>query len=85
MENKEIKMRIVLLYLLKEFKALNSLNRYLIILIHIIEIRLGINQKLKGIIINPNKVLNQFSDKLNILVEGSKVENKFVIIVNYLI
>ena len=40
----------------------------------------GINQYIDGIINKPIKVLNQFKDKLNIEVEGSNTENKFVII-----
>lgn len=30
----------------------------------------------------PRKVLNQFKEKLKIFVEGSKIENKFIIIFN---
>lgn len=30
----------------------------------------------------PKNELNQFKDKLKILVEGSKIENKFIIIFN---
>lgn len=42
--------------------------------------REGKNQKIIGKNKIPNKELNQFKDKLKILVEGSKIENKFIII-----
>lgn len=63
-------------------KVLNSLWRVNKILFQIIWYREGINQKEQGIKSNPIKVLNQFKDKLKIVVEGSKTENKFVIIFN---
>lgn len=40
------------------------------------------NQKEHGINNNPINVLNQFNDKLKIVVEGSNTENKLVIIFN---
>jgi hypothetical protein len=42
--------------------------------------REGINQNIKGKNKIPNKVLNQFNERLKIFVEGSKIENKFIII-----
>jgi hypothetical protein len=44
------------------------------------EIREGILQNNKGNIKIPKKVLIQFRDKFITLVEGSKIENKFIII-----
>jgi hypothetical protein len=49
-------------------------------LFHINEIRDGKNQNIIGKNKIPNIVLNQFKDKLKIFVEGSKIENKFIII-----
>lgn len=60
-------------------KVLNSLNNWLNNILKIILIRLGMIQYIEGIIINLMKVLIQLSEKF-ILVEGSKVENRFVII-----
>lgn len=60
-------------------KILNSLWRNIIILIQIIFIREGENQKNGGIINSPIKVLNQFKLKWKFL-EGSNVLNKFAII-----
>lgn len=51
------------------------------ILIHIKLIREGMNQNIAGKNISPNIVLNQFKERF-ILVDGSKVENRFVIIFN---
>jgi len=48
-------------------------------LFHIILYREGINQYINGIKNNPRIILIQFNDKLKIVVEGSKTENKFVI------
>lgn len=50
-----------------------------VILFHRIVDRDGINQNLDGIIINPIVVLNQFND-IDQLDEGSKEENRFIII-----
>ncbi len=44
------------------------------------EIREGKNQYIIGKNIIPNIVLSQLRDKLKIFVEGSKIENKFIII-----
>jgi hypothetical protein len=50
------------------------------ILFQKIFIREGKNQKIIGKKKIPKNELNQFKDKLKILVEGSKIENKFIII-----
>jgi hypothetical protein len=42
--------------------------------------REGINQYIDGIINRPKNVLIQFRDMLKMVVEGSKTENKLVII-----
>jgi hypothetical protein len=47
-----------------------------------IEIREGKNQNIIGKNKIPSIVLIQFKEKLKILVEGSKIENKFIIIFN---
>jgi hypothetical protein len=49
---------------------------------HIIKCRFGINQNLYGINNNPKIVLIQFIGKFIKFVDGSKIENKFVIIFN---
>jgi hypothetical protein len=59
---------------------LNSLWRVIKILFQNKEIREGKNQNSIGKNIIPKKVLNQFKDRFKILVEGSKIENKFIII-----
>lgn len=46
---------------------------------------MGSNQNINGIKMNNRKVLNQFKDKFIIVVEGSKTENKLVIIFRLLI
>jgi hypothetical protein len=61
-------------------RVLNSWCKVKKILFQNIEIREGIIQNIKGKNINPMIVLIQFSEKLKILVEGSKIENKFIII-----
>lgn len=63
-------------------RVLNSLWRVNKILFQKIWYREGINQYIEGIIKIPKKVLNQFSERLKILEEGSNTENKFVIIFN---
>lgn len=63
-------------------RVLNSLCKVKRILFQIIWYREGINQKEHGINNKPKKVLNQFRESLKIVVEGSKTENKFVIIFN---
>lgn len=78
-ENNEIKINVVPFILLILSKILNSLWRVEVILIHIKLIREGTNQNIVGRNIRPSIDLNQFKDKL-VLVEGSKVENRFVII-----
>lgn len=81
-ENSEIKIKVLPLWLKVPNKVLNSVCKVLIILIQININRDGINQKEIGIISNPKNVLIQFNDKLKILVDGSNVENKLVIIFN---
>lgn len=61
----------------------NSLWRVKFILFHIVLIRDDKSQNIDGININPINVLVQFNDRLKILVDGSKVENKFVIIFKF--
>lgn len=62
---------------------LNSLIKNLKIIFHIIINREGINQNWNGKIKIINLILNQFNDNF-ILVEGSKIENKFIIIFNFI-
>lgn len=78
-ENSEIKINVVPFILLILSKILNSLCRVEVILIHIKLIREGINQNIVGKKIKPSIDLNQFNEKF-VLVEGSNVENRFVII-----
>lgn len=78
--NKEINIRVDPL-IEGPIKVLNSLWRALIILIHRILIREGINQNDDGMTSIPIMVLSQFKDIFQ-LVEGSKEENKFAIIFN---
>lgn len=59
---------------------LNSLIRNLKIIFHNIINRDGINQYWKGKIKIINLILSQFIENF-ILVEGSKIENKFIIII----
>lgn len=80
-ENNEIKIKVVPFILLILRRILNSLCKVDVILIHMKLIREGINQNIVGKNISPNKDLIQFKDKL-VLVDGSNVENKFVIIFN---
>lgn len=80
--NIEIKIKVVPWAPVSPIKTLNSLCNVWVILFQIIKYRDGINQYIEGINNSPIKVLNQFNDKLKILVDGSKTENKFVIIFN---
>jgi len=50
-----------------------------VILIHMKLIRDGMSQNIEGRNISPNRALIQFIERL-VLVAGSKVENRFVII-----
>jgi hypothetical protein len=59
---------------------LNSLCSVIKILFQKIFNRDGKNQNIIGKNKIPKKELNQFKDKLKIFVEGSKIENKFIII-----
>ena len=61
---------------------MNSLWRVIKILFQKIFKRDGKNQNIIGKNKIPKKELNQFKDKLKIFVEGSKIENKFIIIFN---
>lgn len=61
-------------------RVLNSLWRVKKILFQKKDSREGKNQNIKGKNNIPSIVLNQFIDRLIILVEGSKIENKFIII-----
>lgn len=80
--NKLIKIKVLPLNPLFPNNVLNSLCKVLIIKFHKYINREGINQKDIGIIKNPIKVLNQFNENEKIEVEGSKTENKFIIIFN---
>lgn len=62
-ENNEIKIKVLPLELLIPRRILNSLWRVLVIIIHVIDSRDGINQNVEGIKINPIIVLIQFSEK----------------------
>jgi hypothetical protein len=63
-------------------RVLNSLCKVEKILFQNINTRVGINQNIVGKNKIPRNVLNQFNEKLKIFVEGSKIENKFIIIFN---
>lgn len=80
-ENREMKIKVLPFILLIFNRILNSLCKVDVILIHIKLIREGTNQNILGRNINPRRVLDQFSDKF-VLVAGSNVENRFVIIFN---
>jgi len=79
-ENIEIKIKVLPTDPLGPSRVLNSLYNVIKIKFQKILIRDGRSQKETGISIKPIKVLSQFKEKLKILVEGSKTENKFVII-----
>lgn len=82
-ENNEIKIKDApLLIFLFPIRVLNSWCRINIILFHMMKCRDGINQYVDGININPKIVLNQLMDRLFRLVDGSKTENRFLIIFN---
>ena len=78
--NKEINIKVVPLKLLGPISILNSLCNVIKILFQKIFNRDGINQKIIGKNKIPKIELIQFRDKLKIFVEGSKIENKFIII-----
>lgn len=63
-------------------RVLNSICKVERSLFHIRWYREGINQKGAGIRKIPIKALSQLIDNLITLDEGSKIENKFVIIFN---
>lgn len=78
--NKEINIKVVPLKLEIPNSVLNSLWRIINILFQNKKIREGINQNSKGKKRIPKIVLIQFKDKFKIFVDGSKIENKFIII-----
>lgn len=80
--NKEINMKVVPLKLWLPSNILNSECKVKKILLQNNENRDGKNQKIIGKNNNPIIVLSQLSERLKILVEGSKIENKFIIIFN---
>lgn len=81
-ENIEIKIKVDPFEFIFPNNILNSLWSFNKIKFHIIKWRLGINQNENGININPKKVLIQLIGMFNKLVDGSKIENKLVIIFN---
>lgn len=64
--------------------VLNSLFKSKMIFFHVKLKRFGMSQNEVGIKIIRREVLIQFMDQLKIVDEGSKTENKFVIIFNLL-
>lgn len=82
-EKIEIKINVDPFNLFGPNKFLNSIWSLEIIKFHKIKCRFGINQKENGKNNNPNIVLIQFNGILNKLVEGSKIENKLLIIFKY--
>lgn len=80
--NKEININVVPLNLLIPNNVLNSECKIKKILFQNMEIREGKNQNIIGKNKIPNIVLSQLKEILKILVEGSKIENKFIIIFN---
>lgn len=80
-ENREMKIRVLPFILLIFSRILNSLCSVDVILTHIKLIRDGINQNILGKNNKPRSTLDQFRDKL-VLVAGSKVEKRFLIIFN---
>lgn len=81
-ENKEINIKVDPFDPIGPNRVLNSLWRVNKILFQKIWYREGINQYIDGIIKIPIKVLNQLSERLKILDDGSNTENKLVIIFN---
>lgn len=81
--NNEMNINVLPFILLIFIRVLNSLFNIEVILIHIKFIRDGINQNIDGINISPKIDLIQFNDKFD-LEDGSKIENKLVIIFNFL-
>lgn len=80
-KNSEINIKVDPLNLLIPNSVLNSLCKVIKILFHINEIREWKIQNIGGKNNIPNNVLNQFKDKFKIFVEGSKIENRFIIII----
>lgn len=79
-EKREINIKVVPLNLEIPNKVLNSKCNVKKILFQNIKFRDGRNQNNIGKNIIPNIVLSQFKEKLKMFVEGSKIENKFIII-----
>lgn len=80
-ENNEIKINVLPRFILFfPIKVLKSLCNRKMIFIQIIFSRFGKSQKISGKNEKINKVDNQFRDRFIIVVEGSKTENKLVII-----
>lgn len=77
--NKEINIKVVPLKLKGPINVLNSLCKVIKIVFQKMFNREGNIQKIIGKNNNPNMELIQLKEKLKILVEGSKIENKFVI------
>ena len=61
-------------------RVLNSLWRVIKILFQKIFNREGKNQNIMGKNKIPKNELNQFNERLKMFVDGSKIENKFIII-----
>lgn len=80
--NKLIKIKLLPLKPLFPIKILNSLWRVKIKFFHKYSIRVGINQNVIGIIVTPMNELSQLIGDEKIEEQGSKTENKFVIIFN---
>lgn len=79
-ENSEMKMKVLPLWPFGARSVLNSLFKVRRILFHKIWWREGISQNMGGIRASPRKVLIQLRERPKMLEEGSKTENRFVII-----
>ena len=75
-----MKIKVVPLKLLIPRRILNSLCKVIKIFCQKIINREGNNQNIKGKNKTPKIVLSQLIDKERILVEGSKIEKRFIII-----
>jgi len=80
--NREINIKVEPLNLEIPIRVLNSRWRVVKILFQKIDIRDGINQNINGKNKIPIIVLIQFKERFKIFVEGSKIENRFIIIFN---
>lgn len=80
-ENNDVNIRVLpLLVFFVSRSVLSSSCIFFIVLFHAVLFRDGIVHILVGMVINPSIVLNQFIDVLNIFVDGSNTENRFLII-----